>query len=142
MLDEKGMPRPVERALIVPPTSQIGPITPQQRQQLIANSVVAGVYEKDVDRESAFEMLQARGKQAVEAQQAPPLPQQSQPGGGLLGGLGGIFSQPTGGRGRQTVAEAAVMSAVRAASSSVGRQLVRGVLGSLLGGSTSRRRSY
>jgi DNA helicase HerA-like ATPase len=142
MLDEKGMPRPVERALIVPPTSQIGPITPQQRQQLIANSVVAGVYEKDVDRESAFEMLQARGKQAVEAQQAPPIPQQSQPGGGLLGGLGGIFSQPTGGRGRQTVAEAAVMSAVRAASSSVGRQLVRGVLGSLLGGSTSRRRSY
>jgi hypothetical protein len=59
----------------------------------------------------------------------------------LLGGLGGILGQPVG-RGRQTVAEAAVMSAVRAASSSVGRQLVRGVLGSLLGGSTSRRRSY
>ena len=141
MLDEKGMPRPVERALIVPPASQIGPITPQQRQQLMANSVVAGVYEKEVDRESAFELLQARGKQAADAQQAPPIPQQSG-GGGILSGLGGIFSQPTSGRGRQTVAEAAVMSAVRAASSSVGRQLVRGVLGSLLGGSTSRRRSY
>jgi hypothetical protein len=87
-------------------------------------------------------MLQARGKQAAEAQQAPPIPQPQQSGGGILGGLGGIFSQPAGGRGRQTVAEAAVMSAVRAASSSVGRQLVRGVLGSLLGGSTSRRRSY
>ncbi len=143
MLDEKGMPHPVERALIVPPMSQIGPITPQQRQQLIANSVVAGVYEKEVDRESAFEMLQARGKQAADAQQAPPLPQQpQQSGGGILGGLGSILSQPMGSRGRQTVAEAAVMSAVRAASSSVGRQLVRGVLGSLLGGSTSRRRSY
>ena len=142
MLDEKGMPRPVERAMIVPPTSQIGPTTAQQRQQVMAKSVVAGVYEKEVDRESAFEMLQARGKQAAEAQQAPPIPQPQQSGGGILGGLGGIFSQPAGGRGRQTVAEAAVMSAVRAASSSVGRQLVRGVLGSLLGGSTSRRRSY
>jgi DNA helicase HerA-like ATPase len=141
-LDEKGMPRPVERALIVPPTSQIGPISQQQRQQVMTNSVVAGVYEKEVDRESAFEMLQARGKQAAEAQQAPPIPQQPSGGGsGVLGGLGSIFSQPVG-RGRQTVAEAAVMSAVRAASSSVGRQLVRGVLGSLLGGSTSRRRSY
>lgn len=142
MLDEKGTPLPVERALIVPPPSRIGPITPQERQQAMQSSVVAGVYEKEVDRESAYEMLQTRGKQAVTAQQAPPIPQTTQQsGGGLLGSLGGILGAPSG-RGRQTVAEAAVMSAVRAASSSVGRQLVRGVLGSLLGGSTSRRRSY
>jgi hypothetical protein len=142
MLDEKGTPQPVQRALIVPPASHIGPVTPQQRQQTMANSVVAGVYEKEVDRESAFEMLQSRGKQAAEAQETPPIPQRQQVGGGILGSLGGMFSQPARGRGRQTIAEAAVMSAVRAASSSVGRQLVRGVLGSLLGGSTSRRRSY
>ena len=138
MLDEKGTPTPVERAFIMPPPSRIGPITPLERQNVMQNSVVAGVYEKEVDRESAYEMLQARGKQAAEAQQAPPVPQQSSGAGGMLGG---IFGQSTG-RGRQTLAEAAITSAVRAASSSVGRQLVRGLMGSLLGGSTSRRRSY
>jgi hypothetical protein len=142
MLDEKGTPHPVERAFVVPPTSRIGPITPQERQQVMQGSVVAGAYEKEVDRESAYEMLQSRGKQAAEAQQTPPIPQQQQTNaGGMFSGLGGILGQPTG-RGRQTLAEAAITSAVRAASSSVGRQLVRGLMGSLLGGSTSRRRSY
>jgi hypothetical protein len=142
MLDDKGTPQPVERAFIVPPASRIGPITSPERQQVMQNSVVAGVYEKEVDRESAYEMLHSRGKQTAEAQQTPPIPQQQQStGGGIFGGLGGILGQPVG-RGRQTLAEAAITSAVRAASSSVGRQLVRGLMGSLLGGSTSRRRSY
>jgi hypothetical protein len=141
MLDEKGIPHPVERAFIVPPFSRIGPITPQERQQVMQSSVVAGVYEKEVDRESAYEMLQSRGKHAAEAQQTPPIPQQQSNGSSIFGGLGGILSQPAG-RGRQTLAEAAITSAVRAASSSVGRQLVRGLMGSLLGGSTTRRRSY
>src|SRR5215813_10380482 len=64
-LDEQGTPGMVERALVCPPHSQIGAITPQQRQQMIQNSVVAGVYEKTVDRESAYERLKGRGDQPV-----------------------------------------------------------------------------
>src|ERR1700723_1538195 len=64
-LDEKGTPGIVERALVCPPRSQIGPITPDQRQQLMKTSIVAGVYENAVDRESAYEMLKARAGQAA-----------------------------------------------------------------------------
>jgi DNA helicase HerA-like ATPase len=66
-LDARGTPEVTERAFVLPPTSQIGPITPQQRRDLIGSSVVAGIYEKSVDRESAFEMLRGRagGGQAV-----------------------------------------------------------------------------
>src|SRR5271154_1440023 len=59
-LDEKGTPNIVERALVCPPRSKIGAITPEQRKQIIASSMVAGVYEQAVDRESAYELLQAR----------------------------------------------------------------------------------
>lgn len=136
-LDEKGMPNPVERAFIVPPESQIGPITPQQRQQLIQNSIVAGVYEKAVDRESAYELLQKKATQAAESVQAPPAaPPPTTSGTSISGALGSILM---GSGRREGLAEAAMKSAVRAASSSVGRQLVRGVLGGLLGGSTGRR---
>src|SRR5215469_9775927 len=62
-LDDQGTPEMVERALVCPPHSQIGPITPAQRQELIKNSVVAGVYENAVDRESAYEVLRARAGQ-------------------------------------------------------------------------------
>src|SRR4026209_2280952 len=67
MLDENGTPEVVERAKIVPPRSQVGAITPDQRKQIISSSVLAGHYEKAVDRESAFEKLQARAGQKVEA---------------------------------------------------------------------------
>ncbi len=60
LLDAKGRPSVTERAYVLPPGSQIGPITPAQRQALIANSIVAGVYEKTVDRDSAYEQLQQR----------------------------------------------------------------------------------
>jgi uncharacterized protein len=129
MLEEKGTPAIVERALIVPPMSQIGPITPQQRQTAIQNSVVAGVYEKAMDRESAYEILTSKVQQA-QAAAPPPLPQQA-PEPRSTGG----------GRQRETLAEAAMKSAVRAASSSLGRQIIRGVLGSIMGGGTTRRRS-
>src|SRR5512147_1167696 len=67
LLDAKGRPGVVERAFIVPPQGQIGPITPAQRQQLMQTSLVAGVYDKAVDRESAYEKLKARAEQAAEA---------------------------------------------------------------------------
>ena len=68
-LDEKGIPGMVERAMIMPPHSQIGPITPEQRAAIIKNSVVAGVYETAVDRESAYERL--KGKVAASGTTAP-----------------------------------------------------------------------
>ena len=135
-LDEKGRPGVVERAFIVPPQGQIGPITDAQRQQLMQTSLVAGAYDKAVDRESAYEILKARAAQAAQAAAAPPPQAQQQTqegGGGILGGLGDLLG---GGarRSRQSVAEAAVTSAARAIGSNLGRQIVRGVLGSILGG--------
>ena len=129
-LDDKGTPGMVERALVCPPHSQIGPITPEQRQQLIKNSVVAGVYENAVDRESAFEVLRARAAQGVPATTAAPgQAPASPPWYTQIPGMSG------GSRRGDSLPEAMAKSAVRAMGSSLGRQIVRGVLGSLLGSS-------
>jgi uncharacterized protein len=134
-LDEKGAPMPVERAWVCPPRSQIGPITAEQRAALIKNSIVAGVYENAVDRESAYEMLKAKAGQPVASSgQAPSSGTPSN----WLPDLGGILGG-TGGRRGDTLVEVAAKSAARAMGSSVGRQIVRGVLGSIFGGSKSRR---
>ena len=141
-LDEKGTPGVVERALVIPPHSQIGPITPDQRQGIIHNSVVAGVYDKAVDRESAYERLKGRAQQPVQASAGSAQmgqtssPQTSKPWYENLPSIGlpdlGVGGR--GGRRGDTLMEAAMKSAVRSVGSQVGRQLVRGVLGSLLGG--------
>ncbi|HEX4856093.1 MAG TPA: helicase HerA-like domain-containing protein [Limnobacter sp.] len=145
-LDEKGSPSPTCRAWIHPPASQFGPATPEQCQALISNSLVAGVYEQTLDRESAFEMLAARTEQA----QATP---QEQGGGGqqqggdageqrsALSGLGDLLfgTGGTGSRKRQSVAETMARSAARSIGSQVGRELMRGILGSLMGGGGRRR---
>jgi uncharacterized protein len=129
-LDEKGTPGIVQRALILPPHSQIGPITLDQRQQLLKNSLVAGVYENAVDRESAFEILKARAGQplpgATGSAPSPGAPQSPS----WWENIPGISGS---GRRGDNLAEAAAKSAARAIGSSVGRQLVRGVLGALLG---------
>ena len=128
-LDEKGRPSIVERAWICPPQSQIGPIAPEQRQALLAGSLVAGQYEKTVDRESAFEKLKAR-----RGNETTPTPNAES------GGLGGILSKigiPGMGGGtskREGVIEAAAKSAARAMASEAGRRIIRGVLGSIFGG--------
>ena len=128
-LDEKGRPSIVERAWVCPPQSQIGPITPEQRQALLANSLVAGQYEKVVDRESAFEKLKARQGDA-----ATPTPTTESGGlGGILGKLG-IPGQGAGTSKREGVVEAAMKSAARAMASEAGRRIIRGVLGSIFGG--------
>jgi uncharacterized protein len=146
-LDEKGRPSVTERVYVLPPGSRIGPITPEQRKVLLAGSLVAGVYEKTIDRDSAFEKLKGRAVQSAEAaqeqrQRQPPgaAPAPGPAGGGLLGGLGDMIFGSTGPRGgrREGLAEAAAKSAVRSVGSAVGRELVRGVLGSLLGGSRRR----
>ena len=129
-LDEKGRPTITERALIMPPQGQIGPIDAAQRQQIMQGSLVAGVYEKAVDRESAYEILKARATQAAEVV-AQPTPEKAS-GGGWGDMLGGVFGGD--GSKRQGIAETLAKSAARAIGSTVGRQIIRGVLGSILGG--------
>src|SRR3954447_14620596 len=91
MLDEEGKPAVVERAKIVPPRSQVGAITPDQRKQIIGSSVLAGHYEKAIDRESAFEKLQARAGQKVEAAGTAPVTSTSAPVDGGESGFGKIM---------------------------------------------------
>jgi DNA helicase HerA-like ATPase len=154
-LDEKGRPGVTQRVYVLPPGSQIGPITAEERKGLLAGSLVAGVYEKVVDRESAFEKLKGRAEASVAAggasRPAPAggLPGSTAPGGapageggGLMDGLKDLVFGRTGPRGGQHdgLAQSMAKSAVRTIGSAVGREIVRGVLGSLLGGSTRRRR--
>jgi DNA helicase HerA-like ATPase len=156
-LDEKGRPGVTERVYVLPPASQIGPITAAQRATLVAESLVAGVYEKAVDRESAFEAIKGRtqsrmadpatarqkadamGKTIATAEApaastpgAPAAPAQSS-GGSLLDSLGDLL----GGGARRTRASAGEQlfkSAASAVGREVGRQIIRGVLGGIFGG--------
>ena len=139
LLDEKGRPSVVERALVVPPGTRIGPITAQERAELMRASQVAGVYDRIEDRESAYEKLSQRVAETGAPGKADQGGKQ-QAGGGLLGTLGSILSGSTGPRGgrREGAVEAATRSAARAIGSEVGRQIIRGVLGSLLGGGRRR----
>jgi len=128
-LEGAGVPAVVERALIRPPAGRIGPITPQERQALIAAAPIRGKYEQTIDRESAFEILQRRTS-AVEG--AP------QSGGGVLGTvLGSVFGS---GRtsGRMSTTEAVVRSAARSMASTAGRVIANALLRGVLGGLTRR----
>ena len=137
-----GSPTVTERAFVLPPVSQIGPITPDERKQLMQSSIVAGVYEQAIDRESAFEMLQAR--MGADNPQSS-LPQSvvkgdhpiKQIGEGVLGELGDLlFGGSTGGKRngrREGVIDAFAKSAARSVGSSIAREITRGLLGSLLG---------
>ena len=137
-LDAQGRPSITERVYVLPPGSQIGPISVQQRQQLRQDSLVAGVYEKEIDRASAYEMIQARaGATASQATTAPNGGAAGQSAfGGMLGGLNDVLFGTTGPRGAKHdgLAQSMARSAVRTMGSTVGREIIRGVLGSLFGG--------
>jgi DNA helicase HerA-like ATPase len=141
LLDEQGRPGVTERLFVVPPGSKIGPLDDAERARLMAASPVAGVYEKTVDRESAYEVLKARveAKPAPPAQRVPqeaprqtpqPPPQQRSVATEILFGRVG----PRGGKQSDGLVDVMVKSAGRAMGSQTGRALVRGLLGSLLGG--------
>ncbi len=148
LLDEKGRPCMVERAYIVPPATRIGPITEAERAAIIKSSLIFGHYEQVVDRESAYEKLKGRtAEKQPAAAAASPADTQSDGGtsaGGLLGALGsalgGVLLGTTGPRGAHHAGliDAAAKSAVRTIGSQVGREIVRGVLGSILGGGRRR----
>jgi DNA helicase HerA-like ATPase len=147
-LDAKGRPTETERVFVVPPGSQLGPITAAQRQKLINDSLVAGVYETTVDRESAYEVFNARTasnleqaeKEAKNTPKTPRIPgeaKQAEPAGG---GFGTMVSEAlfgrTGPRGGQYdgLVQTMTKTVARGVASGLGRQLVRGILGGLLGG--------
>ena len=163
LLDEKGRPGVTQRVFVLPPGSQIGPITPDQRRSLIQTSLVAGVYEKTVDRESAYEKIKGRTAAAPADAPAAPAPTRSMKdealdavrgsadqaaadaastGGSAMGGwLGDVAGGLLKGSGRKdSILETVAKSAARTIGSTVGREIIRGVLGSLLGGGSSRRR--
>src|SRR5512136_912519 len=141
-LDEKGQPGIVERAYVLPPHSRIGPITPPERQAIIQSSVIFGHYEKTVDRESAYEMLKERAeKSAAEAQaqaqaqaETRQSPYQYPPPSGRERAPYPQAPRRPAGRSRDTLIEAMAKSAARSVGSNLGRQILRGVLGSIFGG--------
>ena len=140
--DAKGRPSVTERVFVLPPGSQLGPITPEQRKALMAGSLVTGVYEKLVDRESAYEKLRGRAAEASEQASAPAgngkgaKGEAADEGGGLLGGLNDVLFGSTGPRGgkREGLAQTMAKSAVRTMGTTIGREILRGVLGSVFGG--------
>ncbi len=143
MLDVKGRPCETERVFVLPPASQLGPITPEQRQALVQGSLVAGVYENSQDRASAYEKIKGQGAASngnVHNNLLGQAPASASKEGGLMDGLSDLIFGSTGPRGgqRDGVAQMVVKSAVRTVGSAIGREIVRGVLGGLLG--TSRRR--
>ncbi len=119
VLDAKGAPTPVERILICPPKSRIGPIDDNTRQEVIGRSPLQGKYEQELDRESAYELLQERAQQEMALQQA------------ALASKGKSSSRRAN---RQSIGEAFIKSAARSIGRQIGRQLIRGIMGSLLGG--------
>ena len=162
-LDERGTPCVTERAFIAPPGSRMGPLSKEERAALMQSSIVAGVYERAVDRESAFEMLQKRAHGSVASapvhpgpspsaepspqyapqytpqytpQSAPPAPAAASGGSGAWGGLNELLFGSTGPRGghHPGVVDAMAKSAARGVGSAVAREITRGIFGSLLGG--------
>lgn len=140
-LQGKGAPSMVERTLIRPPSSRIGPISETERAQIIRQSPIASQYDHDVDRESAYEILMARAAKA-EAAKRPDKQQEegdSAAGRWSLPGFGDDAedkpaakrSSGRSGYQRETVVEAAMKSAARTVANSLGRAIVRGILGSL-----------
>jgi uncharacterized protein len=143
-LDEKGRPSVTERVYVLPPASKIGPITPEQRKALQANSIVAGAYEKTIDRESAYEKIKGRTTERLDtadatnnaAGGAKKGESMKAEGGGIMGGINDVLFGKTGPRGgiHDGLGQTMIKSAARAIGSSVGRQIIRGVLGGIFGG--------
>jgi DNA helicase HerA-like ATPase len=137
LLEGNGVPAMVDRALVLPPSARVGPVTPAERQATIAASPLRGKYEEVVDRDSAFEMLQRKAKEAADAAAG-----QGQ-GGGFLGSvLGSVLGTGTTASGkpssRMSTTEVVVRSVARSMASTAGRQIANALLRGVLGGLTRR----
>ncbi len=141
-LEGKGSPSMVERTLIRPPSSRVGPLAEAERADIMKISPVAGLYDEDFDRESAYELLAKRAAKAADQAEAAREAEEAPPASGgsrwTLPGFGDDEPASTqakprarSGYQRESVAEAAMKSVARTVASSLGRALVRGILGSL-----------
>ena len=147
LLDSKGTPTPVERVMIIPPASRLGPITSEERKSIIAKSLVAQHYEKSVDRESAYERLKNRTEHpALTEEESLNESKARNPSVATSATASQRESAPVSaaaaprqaGRQRQGALEAFFVTTARSVGSQVGRQIVRGVLGTLFGRATRR----
>lgn len=140
-LDEKGRPSVTERAYIIPPGSRIGPIDAAERRQLLAGSLVQGVYDTPLDRESAYEMLtqQASARQGNDSAQGQTAPA-PEAENALVKGVKEMLFGSTGPRGGQKdgLVQTAAKTVVRNISNSIGREITRGLLGGLIGSKKRR----
>ncbi len=124
VLDEKGAPTVVQKTLIRPPVSRLGPLTPAERAAVLGASPLHGIYEAAIDRESAFEVLRARteartrAEAEAEARSVPPARPKTP-------------RAPAAGRGRQTLTETFAKQFLRTLASAAGREILRGVLGGM-----------
>ncbi|WP_423069421.1 helicase HerA-like domain-containing protein [Devosia sp. CN2-171] len=132
VLEEKGVPSIVGRTLIRPPSGQVGPLTPEERQAVIASSPVTGMYDEMVDRESAYEVLTKKSeeRQAAQAAEDQAAAQAKEAAAREKAERAALPRRST----RQTPVEAAINSFSRTMASSLGRALVRGILGGLTRG--------
>ena len=124
VLDGRGAPTPVERILIRPPASRIGPLSDAERREILARSPLKGRYDEEIDRESAYEMLKKKAEEEARMAAAERARAEQEKAARRVGR----------GSRRQSVWEAMAKSVARSMGSSLGRQIVRGILGSLLGG--------
>ena len=131
MLLDKGIPMPVERALIAPPRGRMGAITPDERAAVRARSPLGAKYDAAVNRESAHEVL---GKRVEEATGSPPARGEAPAGKPVEPPRSKMDEFLWGTKRRQGVVEAAAKSATRSVASGMGRSIVRGILGSIFGG--------
>jgi len=136
-LEEKGAPGIVERALILPPRSRIGVVTPEERAKVINWSPVQGQYETAVDRESAYELLKAKAERAAQAADAADAAKAQAEADEKLRKQQEKMETQQSRRGRRsssdTLLEATAKSAGRSIGNSLGRSIVRGILGSFGG---------
>lgn len=135
-LDEKGKPNIVERAYIMPPASRIGPISDEERQQVRETSIFKGVYDQEVDRESAYEKLAARAAEATRTESSQPEETKTSAPSSAKGGKASTSSIKDillGTSRREGVISVAAKSAIRGLGSKAGQTILRGILGSLIG---------
>ncbi len=136
VLDEKGRPQSVQKTLIRPPESRIGPLTKEERQTRIERSPLKGRYDESVDRNSAYEILKSRAEEMQAQQEEADKQAEAEKNNRTARSRTGN-QRTTGkprGRASQSPMEAFVKSAARSIGSGLGRKIIRGIMGSLFGG--------